>query len=63
MREKFEGLKEWAWALIAAVEIKGYIKMDLTIMQRILLIWFLWVLSLCLIYFVEERIERYESEH
>ena len=36
MREKYERLKEWLWALIAAVAINGYIKMDLTIMQRIL---------------------------
>ena len=63
MREKYERLKEWVWALIAAVAINGYIKMDLTIMQRILLIWLLWFTSLSLIYFVEERIERYESEH
>lgn len=51
-------LKEWFWAAGAAIAVNGYVHLNLTVIQRILLLYILWLISLFLIYFVEERLER-----
>ena len=53
-------LKEWFWAAGAAIAVNGYVPLDLTVFQRILLLYMLWLISLFLIYFVEERLENLE---
>lgn len=50
-------LKEWIYAIFIAIMINGYCKFNLTIPQRLLFIWFLWVFSLCVIYKAEDLIE------
>ena len=57
MMEKIERLKEWFWAAGAAIAVNGYVHLDLTVIQRILLLYMLWLIGLFLIYFVEERLE------
>ncbi len=50
-------LKEWLYAVFIAIMINGYCKFDLTIMQRLLFLWFLWFVCVCLIYKAEDLIE------
>lgn len=52
-----ERFKEWIWAIIFAIMVNGYISLDLTISQRILLIVILWFTVLCVIYKGEEIYE------
>ena len=51
-------LKEWFWAAGAAIAVNGYVHLNLTVIQRILLLYMLWLIGLFLIYFVEERLEK-----
>ena len=54
MSERF---KEWIWAIIFAIMVNGYISLDLTVMQRIMTVFMLWLIALCIIYKGEEIIE------
>ena len=52
-----ERFKEWIWAIIFAIMINGYVSLELTIPQRFMLVFILWVTILCVIYKGEEIIE------
>ncbi len=52
-----ERFKEWIWAIIFAITVNGYISLDLTVMQRIMTVFMLWIVALCIIYKGEEIIE------
>lgn len=52
-----ERFKEWIWAIIFAITVNGYVSLELTIPQRIMLVFILWVTILCIIYKGEEIIE------
>jgi len=55
-------LKEWLYAVFIAIMINGYCKFNLTIPQRLLFLWFLWFVCVCLIYKAEDLIE-WVKEH
>ena len=50
-------LKEWLYAVFIAIMINGYCKFNLTIPQRLLFLWFLWIVSLCVIYKAQDLID------
>lgn len=52
-----ERFKEWIWAIIFAITVNGYVSLELTIPQRFMLVFILWVIILCVIYKGEEIIE------
>ena len=55
-------LKEWIYALFIAIAVNGYCKFNLSIAQRLLFLWFLWFVCVCLIYKAEDLIE-WVKEH
>lgn len=57
-----ERFKEWIWAIIFAITVNGYISLDLTVMQRIMTVFMLWLVALCVIYKGEEIYEKYRTE-
>ena len=54
-------LKEWLYAVFIAISINGYCKFNLTMPQRLLFLWFLWFVCVCLIYKAEDLIEWVKS--
>lgn len=52
-------LREWWWSLIATLTINGYLPAHFTLAETALIVIMMWFTILMLIYWVEERLEKW----